>query len=90
MSIKILVYLGAPLVVNKFQEVFRVKNISYNTVFEQDLSIATGLILLFCLNEGFSIFHENLPKCGFNLWAQIKKALKFFREVKQEINEDIT
>ena len=87
MFVKLIIYLGAPLVVNKFQTVFMLKNFKYESISNAEISIATFLILIFCLNEGFSIFHENLPKCGFNLWVRIKKMIGFYKEVKNEISE---
>lgn len=87
MFVKLIIYLGAPLVVQKFQTVFMIKNFKYESISNAELSIATFLILVFCLNEGFSIFHENLPNCGFNLWDRIKKMIGFYKEVKNEISE---
>lgn len=87
MFIKIIVYCGTPLVVYNFQHTFLLKNISYKRISEAEIDLATFFILLFILNEGFSIFHENLPKCGFNIWSRIKKMIGFYKEVKNEIKE---
>lgn len=85
MFVKIIVYLGAPLTVNNFQEVFMVKNLKYDAFFNGEIPIATGLILIFCLNEGFSIFHENLPKCGFNIFDIFKKWITTYKDIKKDI-----
>jgi hypothetical protein len=87
MFVKLMIYLGTPFVVQKFQETFRLHNFRYETISDAEFSIATLLIIVFCLNEGFSIFHENLPVCGFNLWERIKKMIGFYKEVKTEITE---
>lgn len=81
------VYLGFPLIVNKFQEVYLIKNITYKALTEAEINLGTFFILVFCAIEGYSIFHENLPKCGFNLFDFIKKFLGLYKEIKAEINE---
>lgn len=87
MFIKLMVYLGTPIVIDKFQDTFLIKNLKYSTISDAEIELTTFLILLFCLNEFYSIFNENLPKCGFNLWEQIKKMIGFYKKVKTEINE---
>lgn len=87
MFIKLIVYVGAPWIMFKFQETFAIKNVKYESVMDAEMNIPTVLILIFCLNEGFSIFNENLPKCGFNLWERIKKMLGLYKELKNEISE---
>ena len=87
MFVKMIIYLGTPLVVQKFQAVFMIKNMKFETISNSELSIATFLILIFCLNEGFSIFHENLPRCGFNLWERIQKMIGFYKEAKKDLTE---
>lgn len=87
MFIKLMIYLGTPFVIQKFQETFRLHNFKYATISDVEFSIATIIIIVFCLNEGFSIFHENLPVCGFNLWERIKKMIGFYKEVKTKITE---
>lgn len=87
MFVKLMIYLGAPCVLQYFQNTFKIHNIKYSPVSDAEFTIATVLILIFCLNEGFSIFHENLPKCGFNLWQSIKKLVGFYKEAKKEFTE---
>ncbi|MBF7090445.1 phage holin family protein [Flavobacterium sp. ALJ2] len=87
MGLKVLVYLGVPFMIIKFQEVLMLKNFKYDRVSEAEFELATIAIIVFCLNEGFSIFHENLPKCGFNLWERLKKMIGFYKEIKNEITE---
>lgn len=81
------VYLGFPLLVNKFQEIFLMKNVKVAWLTEAELNFATFFILVFCAIEGYSIFHENLPKCGFNLFKFIKNILGLYKEIKTDINE---
>lgn len=85
MFVKIIVYGFTPVVLIQFQETFAIKNIKYESFMDAEMTIPTALILLFCLNEGFSIFHENLPRCGFNLWERVRKMIGFYKEVKKEI-----
>lgn len=87
MFIKLMVYLGTPVVIDKFQDTFLIKNLKYSTISDAEIELTTFVILLFCLNELYSIFNENLPKCGFNLWERIKKMIGFYKKVKTEINE---
>jgi phage-related holin len=87
MGLKILVYLGVPFLLIKFQEVLMLKNFKYDRVSDAEFELATIAIIVFCLNEGFSIFHENLPKCGFNLWERLKKIIGFYKEIKTEITD---
>ena len=63
------------------------KNFKYESFSDAEFELATIALIVFCLTEGFSIFHENLPKCGFNLWHQIKKMIGFVKEAKKEITE---
>lgn len=81
MFVKIMVYLGTPLVLQQFQKIFLIKNFKYEGVSDAEITLATGLIILFCLNEGYSIFHENLPKCGFNLYDQIRKLIALKKKI---------
>lgn len=87
MFVKLMIYLGAPCMLQYFQSIFKIHNLKYAVVSDAEFTVATALILVFCLNEGFSIFHENLPKCGFNLWQSIKKMIGFYKEAKKELND---
>lgn len=87
MFFKLICYLSIPLLFIRFQQVLMLKNLKYETFSEAEFELATIWLIVFCLNEGFSIFHENLPKCGFNLWQSIKKMIGFYKEFKSEISE---
>lgn len=87
MGIKALVYLGVPLMLIQLQKVLFLKNFKYERVSDAEFELATISLIVFCLIEGFSIFHENLPKCGFDLWDKFKKIIGVFKEVKKEISE---
>lgn len=85
--VKAIVYLGLPYLLIRFQQVLMLKNIKYERLSDAEFEWATIALIVFCLCEGFSIFHENLPECGFNLWHQIKKMIGFYKEAKKEITE---
>jgi hypothetical protein len=87
MIFKAIAYIGLTLLLIKFQKALMLKNFRYESFSHAEFELATIALIVFCLNEGFSIFHENLPKCGFNLWHRIKKIIGFYKEVKKEIND---
>ena len=87
MFFKLICYLSIPLLFIKFQQILMLKNFKYESFSDAEFELATIALIVFCLTEGFSIFHENLPKCGFNLWHQIKKMIGFAKEAKKEITE---
>gem|GEM_PF-3225027 len=87
MGVKAVIYLVVPLALVRLQNVLYLKNLKYNTISEAEFQLGTLAIILFCFIEGFSIFHENLPDCGFNLWERIKKMIGFYKEIKNEIKE---
>lgn len=88
MGVKGSVYLAFPYFALKFQEAFMLKNIKYESLTPAEITLPTFIVLLFCANEGFSIVHENLPKCGFNLFERIKlmsqKIWSAWRSIKGE------
>lgn len=88
MFFKAIVYAGLPLILIQFQAVLMLKNFKYNTLSDAEFEWATIAMIVFCLNEGFSIFHENLPRCGFNLWKEIKRMTGFYKEVKKELKDE--
>lgn len=87
MFVKIMVYLAVPFLLVKTQHILMIKNFKYEKISDAEFQYATIAVIIFCLNEGFSIFHENLPRCGFNLWQSIKRMFTFYKKVKQKINE---
>jgi len=84
--VKAIVYAGAPLMIHKFQVAFMIKNFRYESVSDAEIGISTLLVLVFCLNEGYSIFHENLPKCGINIFDLVKNILNLKKEIQNEAN----
>lgn len=88
MGVKLAVYLWVPNQMVNLQKTLLIKNFKYSSISDAEFELATIVVLLFCLIEGFSIFHENLPKCGFDLWGIIKKILGFAKEVKKEFKEE--
>ena len=87
MGVKLAVYLLVPQLIVNLQKTLLLKNFKYSTISDAEFELATIVVLFFCAIEGFSIFHENLPKCGFDLWHQIKKMIGFYKNVKSEITE---
>lgn len=85
MFVKLMVYLGTPIVINKFQNIFLIKNLKYSTISEAEIELTTFVVLIFCLNELYSIFNENLPKCGFNIFDKIKKMIGTYKDIKEQI-----
>lgn len=86
-GVKAMVYLNVPDMLIKLQTTLHLKNFKYSSISDAEFELATAVVLFFCLIEGFSIFHENLPKCGFDLWEKIKKIFGLYKEVKKEISE---
>jgi hypothetical protein len=87
MGIKLAVYLLVPQLLVNLQKTLLLKNFKYSTISDAEFELATIVVLFFCAIEGFSIFHENLPKCGFDLWKSIKKMIGFYKEAKKEITQ---
>lgn len=88
MGVKLAVYLSVPQMLINLQKTLLLKNFKYATISDAEFELATIAVLLFCLIEGFSIFHENLPKCGFDLWGSLKKMIGFYKDVKKEIKDE--
>lgn len=88
MGVKLAVYLLVPQLLINLQTTLLLKNFKYERISDAEFELATCAVLFFCLIEGFSIFHENLPKCGFNLWGIIKKIFGFYKEVKKELKDE--
>jgi hypothetical protein len=87
MGLKLLVYLGVPFLCIKLQQVLFLKNFKYERISDAEFELASLAVIFFCLIEGFSIFNENLPKCGINLWKIIKEIIGLFKDIKKEISE---
>lgn len=85
--LKGIIYGAFPLIVLKFQQVFLVKNIHLTSLTDSQIDITTVCILVFCFNELFSIFWENLPKCGLDIPKKIKELIVGVKEIKNEISE---
>jgi len=81
------IYIGLPYMIINLQQTMALKTVKYTKFTDSEFEYATIILLFFCANEGFSIFHENLPKCGFDLWGIVKKMFGFYKEVKKEISE---
>lgn len=82
---KIIVYYGVPTILENFRVAYHLKDFKIEFITNDPVSLPTFFILLFCMNEGFSIFQENLPKMGFNLWERVKKIIGFSKEVTTEL-----
>lgn len=82
--VKGIVYAGFPIIVLKFQQTFMIKNISVKSVTDAQIDLTTVFLLLFCANEIFSIFWENLPKCGLNIPKGIKNLFIGVKDIAKE------
>jgi hypothetical protein len=87
MGVKLAVYLVVPYMLIQIQKLLFLKNFKYERVSAAEFEWATISLIVFCLIEGFSIFHENLPKMGFDLWGRIREMIGFYKTVKNEISE---
>lgn len=85
--VKGIIYGGFPIVVLKFQQVFLLKNISIAAISNSEIEVTTVCILVFCANELFSIFWENLPKCGLNIPKLVRNVFTGVKTIKEDINE---
>ena len=88
LGLKAIVYIGLPVLILQFQIILGIKNIKYETLSDSEFELASLSVIFFCLIEGFSIFHENLPKCGFNIWSKIKEMIGFYKKVKTEFKDE--
>jgi phage-related holin len=82
--VKGIIYAAFPLIVLKFQQTFLIKNISFKQITDSQVDITTICILIFCANEIFSIFWENLPKCGVNIPKTIKNLILGVKDISKE------
>lgn len=83
--VKGIVYGGFPLVVWKFQTTFLIKNFKMPSyISDSEVELTAIILLIFCANELFSIFWENLPKCGINLPKGIRNLITGVKEIKDE------
>ena len=82
------VYGGFPIIVLKFQQIFMIKSFSVNYISEAQIDVTTAILLLFCGNEMFSIFWENLPKCGLDIPKGIRNLITGVKGVNNEIKEE--
>ncbi|EJG02291.1 phage holin family protein [Flavobacterium sp. F52] len=87
MGVKAIVYSGLPLILIRLQQVLFLKNFKYSRLSDAEFEWATIALIGFFLVEMFSIFHENLPKCGFNYLQILKRIFGAYKEVKKEIKE---
>ncbi|OXB01757.1 hypothetical protein B0A75_04765 [Flavobacterium oncorhynchi] len=88
MVVKAIVYLGLPLILIQLQQILFLKNFKYSRLSDAEFEWATIALMGFFFIEMFSIFHENLPRCGFNLWQILKKIFGVYKDVKKELKED--
>jgi hypothetical protein len=85
--VKIIVYAGTPWIVLKFQNAFLLKNFKFQSFSDSEFNITIILLLVFCANEIFSIFWENLPKCGINIPKGVKDIVIKIKDFKKTITD---
>lgn len=82
--VKGIVYGLFPLVVLAFQKVFLIKSFKFQSISDSEINITVFCLLIFCANELFSIFWENLPRCGLNLPKGIRNFVTGVKEIKED------
>lgn len=55
------------------EQIFKIKSFGSNSYTEHELTISLLAIAFACSIEFYSIFFENLPKAGFDIWSYFKK-----------------
>ncbi|GIZ08388.1 phage holin family protein [Flavobacterium sp. UMI-01] len=85
--VKGIIYGGFPLVVLKFQQTFLIKNMSFSSITDVQIDITTICLLVFCANELFSIFWENLPNCGLNIPKGIRDLILGVKKINDKEEE---
>lgn len=85
MFVKIIFYIGIPLMIVRFQQVFFFKTVKFSSITDAELDYATCSICIFIFIESFSIFQENLPKCGINILSIVKKVLGLKKEITDKL-----
>lgn len=53
--------------------IFRIKSFGTNNYTDHEVTLSLLAIAIACSIEFYSIFFENLPKAGFDLWSYFKK-----------------
>lgn len=53
--------------------IFRIKSFGSNNYTDHELTLSLLAIAVACSIEFYSIFFENLPKAGFDIWGYFKK-----------------
>ncbi|AKK73771.1 hypothetical protein OK18_15205 [Chryseobacterium gallinarum] len=53
--------------------IFRIKSFGSNNYTDHDLTLSLVSIAIACAVEFYSIFFENLPRAGFDIWSYFKK-----------------
>ena len=87
MGLKALVFLGVPHLCIKLQQALFLKNFKYERISEAEFELATIALIAFCFIEVFSIFCENLPKCGLDIGAYVKKIISGIKCLKKDITD---
>lgn len=55
--------------------IFRIKSFGSNSYTDHELTLSLLAIAFACSIEFYSIFFENLPKAGFDIWGYFKKII---------------
>ncbi|AZA90914.1 Holin family [Chryseobacterium nakagawai] len=77
--------------------IFRVKSFGKNGYTDHELTLSLFAVAIACSIEFYSIFFENLPKAGFDIWsyfkkitAKIKSGIKTVKEITDDNNNTTT
>lgn len=85
--VKLITYAATPLIVYKFEHTFLLKTITFKSLTDREIDITSCFIMVFCAIEIYSIFWENLPRCGFNIFEIFKKFVGVYKDAKKTIEE---
>lgn len=88
MFVKAIVYISLPLLLIKLQQTLFLKNFKYTRLSDAEFEWATIAVITFLLIELFSIFFENLPRCGFNICSIVKKMFGVYKTARKELKEE--
>ncbi|WP_066435583.1 phage holin family protein [Chryseobacterium sp. CCH4-E10] len=68
------------------EKIFRIKSFGKSTYTDHDITLTLIAIVIPCAIEFYSIFFENLPKAGFDIWGYFKKITDKIKVAVSTIN----
>lgn len=83
---KFFLYASTILLAYLIEKVFFVKSFSVKFT-DAQLTITVSVVLWWIAVELYSIFKENLPRAGFDIFAKLSAIIKVFKSTKNQITE---